>query len=208
MGVAKRGAEGIRGGRGRAENDGGIGEPGGKTGAGSVIDDGVGKGVGAGGGDERRAGKCQRPDGKFEHSVIFQFFRAKKNAEGLGIERPARGRKILEIKKPSDSARREYEGIQRIPSRTSGTDWPHPSLDGEVGRGNFSRRNKELRGKISPTDEHRQIDILTSGLTSLPPSRRRSCNHDAKQWPLGVCNPLQWRNRPRFSRGSLTFDCD
>ena len=22
---------------------------------------------------------------------------------------------------------------------------------------------------------------------------------------LGVCSPLQWRNRPRFSRGSLTF---
>jgi len=25
---------------------------------------------------------------------------------------------------------------------------------------------------------------------------------------MGVCNPLQWRNRPRFSRGSLTFVCD
>jgi hypothetical protein len=25
---------------------------------------------------------------------------------------------------------------------------------------------------------------------------------------LGVCSPLQWRNRPRFSRGSQTFDCD
>jgi hypothetical protein len=22
---------------------------------------------------------------------------------------------------------------------------------------------------------------------------------------VGVCSPLQWRNRPRFSRGSLTF---
>jgi hypothetical protein len=24
---------------------------------------------------------------------------------------------------------------------------------------------------------------------------------------LGVCSPLQWRNRPRFSRGSLTLGC-
>ena len=24
---------------------------------------------------------------------------------------------------------------------------------------------------------------------------------------LGVRSPLQWRNRPRFSRGSLSFDC-
>jgi len=24
---------------------------------------------------------------------------------------------------------------------------------------------------------------------------------------VGVCNPLQWRNRPRFSRGSQAFDC-
>ena len=24
---------------------------------------------------------------------------------------------------------------------------------------------------------------------------------------VGVCGPLQWRNRPRFSRGSLTSDC-
>src|SRR5438067_1493011 len=25
---------------------------------------------------------------------------------------------------------------------------------------------------------------------------------------MGVCNPLQWRNRPRFSRGFRTFGCD
>jgi hypothetical protein len=37
--------------------------------------------------------------------------------------------------------------------------WPHPSLDGEVG--------PELRDH----DEHNQADILTRGLTSLPPSR-------------------------------------
>jgi hypothetical protein len=25
---------------------------------------------------------------------------------------------------------------------------------------------------------------------------------------VGVCNPTQWRNRPRFARGSLTFGCE
>ena len=36
--------------------------------------------------------------------------------------------------------------------------------------------------------------------TSLPPSRSY-----ARPVAVGVCSPLQWRNRPRFSRGSLTF---
>jgi len=29
-----------------------------------------------------------------------------------------------------------------------------------------------------------------------------------KQWLVGARSPLQWRNRPRFSRGSLSLDCD
>src|SRR5439155_23265599 len=37
--------------------------------------------------------------------------------------------------------------------------------------------------------------------TSLPPSR------SGGPVAVGVCNPLQWRNRPRFSRGSLTPGC-
>src|SRR5215468_1639742 len=88
----------------------------------------------------------------------------------------------------------ENEGIQGIPSRTRGTGWPHPSLDGEVDP--VSRDH----------DEHNQTDILTSDVTLLPPSRRRSVG--VGQWPVGVCSPLQWRNRPRFSRGSLTPGCD
>jgi hypothetical protein len=36
--------------------------------------------------------------------------------------------------------------------------------------------------------------------TSLPPSRPQ-----VRPVAPGVCSPLQWRNRPRFSRGSLTF---
>jgi len=58
----------------------------------------------------------------------------------------------------------------------------------------FMRRSPDRPHKNR--DEHRQTDILTSGLTLLPPSR--SCGPVA----VGVCSPLQWRNRPRFSRGS------
>src|SRR2546426_5717223 len=42
-------------------------------------------------------------------------------------------------------------------------------------------------------------------MTSLPPSRSRFTR---KPVAVGVCSPLQWRNRPRFSRGSLLFDCE
>jgi len=46
-------------------------------------------------------------------------------------------------------------------------------------------------------DERSRIDILTSGFQ--PHSRLPGC------WPVavGACSPLQWRYRPRFSRGSL-----
>lgn len=70
-------------------------------------------------------------------------------------------------------------GDDRSPAR------PHPSLCGEAG----SLRNR---------DEHNRAGILTPGLASLPPSLAVA---------LGVCSPLQWRNRPRLSRGSLTRSC-
>ena len=35
-------------------------------------------------------------------------------------------------------------------------------------------------------DEHNQTDILTSGVTSLPPSRRRSFERDSGQWEFVV----------------------
>jgi hypothetical protein len=50
-------------------------------------------------------------------------------------------------------------------------------------------------------DEHSQIDILTSG-SNLAPA------FPADPVALGVCHPLQWRNRPRFTRGSLIFGCN
>ena len=61
---------------------------------------------------------------------------------------------------------------------------PHPSLCGEAG----SLRNR---------DEHNRTGILTPGIASLPPSLAVA---------VGVCSLLQWRNRPRVSRGSLTRD--
>src|SRR6266566_5049022 len=36
----------------------------------------------------------------------------------------------------------------------------------------------------------------------LPPSRARE-----RSVAVEACSPLQWRNRPRFSRGSQTFTC-
>ena len=52
-------------------------------------------------------------------------------------------------------------------------------------------------------DEHTQTGILTSGLNLAPAFPNRFRDPVA----LGVCSPLQWRNRPRFTRGSLTSDC-
>jgi len=58
-------------------------------------------------------------------------------------------------------------------------------------------------GEVGPAkrdhDEHSQTGILTSGLNLTPafPACFR------KPVAVGVCSPLQWRNRPRFSRGSL-----
>src|SRR5438445_5020970 len=49
-------------------------------------------------------------------------------------------------------------------------------------------------------DEHSQTDILTSGFEP----RSRLPGADEQPVAVGVCSPLQWRNRPRFSRGSLT----
>ena len=56
-------------------------------------------------------------------------------------------------------------------------------------------------------DEHSQTGILTSDMTSLPPSRLVP-RLRARTVALGVRNPLQWRNRPRVSRGSLSPGCD
>jgi len=91
------------------------------------------------------------------------------------IERPARERRCPKCADKKSAIKNlhpdksENEGIQRILFRTRGTGWPHPSLDGEV-------------GSFRSHDEHNQTDILTSGLTSLPPSRRRSSERHSGLW--------------------------
>ena len=123
----------------------------------------------------------------------------------------------LENKKPSGPGKSENEGIRRTPFRTREAGWPHPSLgrrswprgaqydsclrqppiDGKAGggRGRFDARAPG-RAQLS-----RYPDFGPK--TSLPPSRHRL----SKPVALGVCSPLQWRNRPRFSRGSRTLSC-
>jgi hypothetical protein len=86
------------------------------------------------------------------------------------------------------------------PENRSG-DWPHPSL---------CRRSWPLPG--SDRDEHSQTGILTPGfnLVSAFPMDLPSVALPAFRWcPEGgeTCIPLQWRNRPRFTRGSLTPGC-
>ncbi len=66
---------------------------------------------------------------------------------------------------------------------------PHPSLDGEVPR-SFG------------TDEHLRRDILTTGFEPLPRLPTRLSPRSGRLNDLGVCHPIQWRNRPRFTRGS------
>ncbi len=62
----------------------------------------------------------------------------------------------------------------------------------------FSLTEKRPR-KGGTRRAYSHADVLTFGfLTSLPPSRLRL----AEPVALEDCNPSQWRNRPRISRGS------
>ena len=72
----------------------------------------------------------------------------------------------------------------------------------QIGRlaSSFSlRRSAAPNGASGRAQSNRYPD---SGFqTSLPPSRR--FNDRSRQWLVGACNPIQWRNRRRFSRRSL-----
>ena len=119
------------------------------------------------------------------------------------IERPARGEKRIcsgrsksrrsqtaaTKQEPSPSGKSENEGIQRIPSRTSG--WAGLILLFAEKCPGTSRSRR--------AQPNRYPDF---GLqTSFPPSHPLMAL--AGQWLLGIRIPLQWRYRPRFSRGSL-----
>lgn len=54
-------------------------------------------------------------------------------------------------------------------------------------------------------DERSQTGILTPDLQ--PRSRLPAGRSRGPQWPLGTRSPLQWRNRPRLSRGSQSSGC-
>ena len=87
----------------------------------------------------------------------------------------ARFAPTLQNKKPSNPAKSENEGIQEILARTRDTGWPHPSLCGEVG--------PEQRDH----DERIQTGILTSGLSSLPPSRLLIHEQLSGIWEFVTC---------------------
>lgn len=96
----------------------------------------------------------------------------------------------LKTKKPSDPDKR------RMKARNSTS--PAKTLRGLASSFSLTEKSAPLtRGH----DERNPTGILTSGF--VPRSRLPSFRLVA----VGVCNPLQWRNRPRFSRGSLTLDC-
>jgi hypothetical protein len=59
---------------------------------------------------------------------------------------------------------------------------------------------EKLAALADGRDEHLRTGILTPGFDLAPAFPRKT------QWLLGVCSPLQWRNRPRFSRSSRTPD--
>src|ERR1051326_6302366 len=92
----------------------------------------------------------------------------------------------LQNKKPSNPAKSENEGIQEIPYRTRDKGWPHPSLCGEVG---LAKRDH---------DERIQTGILTSGLSSLPPSR--PLVRQAVQWLWEFVTCYSGATAPDFHR--------
>jgi hypothetical protein len=99
-------------------------------------------------------------------------------------------------KKPSDSGKSENEGIHRVQSRTRGT-----KLASSF---SLSEKSAVPPARGDP-DEHSQTGILTSGF-GLAPAFPVACVGDRWQW--GARIPSQWRNRPRFPRGSLAFGHD
>jgi hypothetical protein len=102
-------------------------------------------------------------------------------ADGALFATPTRKTKSLQ------TPPKEHEGHQRSAELNRSAVWSHPS---------HWRRSRPSQPRDS-RDEHNPPGILTpdSGRTPAFPARG--------QWRWGACHPLQWRNRPRFSRGSL-----
>jgi len=99
--------------------------------------------------------------------------------------------RCTETKKPSPPAKWRIKASS-CAAENCLVAWPHPSLGGEAPRS-------------IGADENSQIVILTPD--SKPPSRLPIRLLTGRTVAVGVCGPLQWRYRPRFSRGSQTSDC-
>lgn len=116
---------------------------------------------------------------------------ARRQAGCTNLETSDRGRALRAEKNLHPPGKPENEGIQRSPAaHTAGSglillfvgEADPPSRDGP--------------------DEGSQADILTPGINLAP-----AFPVIADQWPLGVCSPLQWRNRSRLSRDSRAPGC-
>jgi hypothetical protein len=102
-------------------------------------------------------------------------------------------------------------------TRTRGFDRPHPSLGGEVGRRTVENSEWRVESRGAGTAaSHSQLVALnfTRGRRAqpnwYPDFGLRALLPPSRPWrpvAVGVCSPLQWRYRPGFTPGSLTFDC-
>jgi hypothetical protein len=118
--------------------------------------------------------------------LIFQFFlilplrvlEERMERGGLML-RDQREEEGFRKQKTFNPGKTENEGIQRIPPALTGWAGLILLFDGEVGPAPRDH------------DEHNQTVILTSGL-NLAPAFPVLVGPVA----VGVCSPLQWRNRP------------
>ncbi len=126
--------------------------------------------------------------------------RREKSRRGLMLERPARGLKIRNLQTPANQRMKAFS--ESHPALTA---WAGLILlfDGEVWRNATLPLRVKIGGQIALQPRRAQPNRYPDfgPGTSLPPSR------SGGPVAVGVCNPLQWRNRPRFSRGSLTPGC-
>ena len=96
--------------------------------------------------------------------------------------------------------------FKTAPSKVSRTGFPDRLVDGEVSTLFFANKfSRFILERKTNRIEYITADILTSGFrsTTLPSPAFRRWN---TEWLLRFRNPLQWRNRSRFSRDSRYCD--
>jgi len=134
-----------------------------------------------------QAGQRQPHYCHYTHTLIFLLLWIPPLSAKSGfIRRPARGTENKKAFSPRITAN---EGIQP---------WRDPNRGREL-VSSFSLRRS--RPPLWRPDEHNRTGILT------PDFQPRSRLPATIAVASGACHPLQWRNRPRFPRGSLSSDC-